>query len=209
MKKIISNIQTSILAALGLGIICTVLYPLAVWAVGQIAFNHKANGSLIERDGKVIGSELIGQNFASARYFHSRPSAAGVGYDASSSGGSNLGPISGKFLNGAVDDPKTPDVDESFLGLKQRVEAYRDVNHLSPETIVPVDAVTASASGLDPHISLRNAELQLPRVAKERGIDLSELQALVGKYTEGRSFGFLGEPGVNVLKLNIALDSTM
>jgi K+-transporting ATPase ATPase C chain len=208
MKKIFSYIRISILATLGLGVVFTVVYPAAVWAVAQLVFQEKANGSLIEKNGKVVGSALLGQNFSSPRYFHSRPSAAGKGYDAASSGGSNLGPISGKFLNGLTDDPATKDTDESFAGLKQRVENYRRTNGLAAEAKVPVDAVTASGSGLDPHISIRNAELQLSRVARERRLSVDSVHKLLDQNTDGRDFGILGDPGVNVLKLNLALDST-
>lgn len=207
MNKIISYLRISVFVTFGLGVLLTVIYPVAVWAVAQLVFPGKANGSLVEKDGKVIGSTLLGQNFSSPKYFHTRPSAAGKGYDAANSSGSNLGPISDKFLNGMVDDPKTKDVDESFAGLKQRVEIYRKVNGLTDDVKIPVDAVTASASGLDPHISIRNAELQMARVARERGIGEDVVRGLIEQSTDGRDFGILGEPGVNVMKLNLALDS--
>ena len=207
MKKIISYLRISILLTFGLGVLVTVIYPVAVWGVAQAIFPRQANGSLVERGGKIVGSTLLGQNFSSPRYFHTRPSAAGKGYDAANSSGSNLGPISDKFLNGAVDDPKTKDVDESFVGVKQRVEDYRKINGLAPDVKIPVDAVTASASGLDPHISIRNAELQLPRIARERGLGEDVVHKLLEQNTDERDFGILGDPGVNVLKLNLALDS--
>jgi K+-transporting ATPase ATPase C chain len=181
-------------AAIGMLIIFTVLtgvvYPLVVTAIGQVAFNDKAEGSLVEVDGEVVGSKLIGQPFTAPEYFHPRPSAAGDGYDASASSGSNLGPSNPDFL----------------ATIEERVAAYRDENGLAEETRVPVDAVTASASGLDPHISVANAGLQARRVAEARGLDVDAVLELVGEHTSGRALGFLGEEGVNVLELNIALD---
>ena len=180
------------MSTLVLAVICSGLYPLIVFGISQALFHDKANGSLIVgKDGAVHGSKLIGQNFASEKYFHSRPSAAGNGYDATSSGGSNLGPTSRK-LNDAV---------------KDRIAAYRAENGLKETDPVPADAVTASGSGLDPHISVRNAELQLPRVAKARGISEDKLRDVVRQHTDGRDFGVFGDPGVNVLELNLALDS--
>jgi K+-transporting ATPase ATPase C chain len=167
-----------------------VIYPLIVTGVGKVAFSDKADGSLIVRDGKVVGSSLIGQGFTAPQYFHPRPSAAGGGYDGSASSGSNLGPLNADFL-AAVDE---------------RVAAYRDENGLDPSMPVPVDAVTASGSGLDPHISVANARLQAPRVARERGLAIDVVLAQVDDHTDGRSLWVLGEPGVNVLELNLALD---
>ncbi len=182
-------------AAIGMLIIFTVLtgvvYPLVVTAIGQVAFNDKAEGSLVEVDGEVVGSTLIGQPFTAPEYFHPRPSAAGDGYDASASSGSNLGPTNPDFL----------------ATIEERVAAYRDENGLAEDTRVPVDAVTASASGLDPHISVANAELQAARVAEARGLDVDAVLELVDEHTSGRALGFLGEEGVNVLELNIALDA--
>jgi K+-transporting ATPase ATPase C chain len=157
------------------------IYPAVVWGIGQLAFPHQANGSLIRRNGHVIGSELIGQNFTAARYFHSRPSF--VNYDPSASGGSNLGPTSRK--------------------LAERIAA--DAQALGGKNI-PADAVTTSASGVDPHISPANAMQQLHRVATARGMDEARLRAIVAQHTEGRFFGIFGEPRVNVLLLNLALD---
>jgi K+-transporting ATPase ATPase C chain len=174
-----------------LTILMGVIYPLAVWGIAQAVFSQKANGSLLtDATGKTIGSELIGQPFTAARYFHPRPSAAGNGYDGASSGGSNLGPLSQK-LSAAI---------------SERVATYRTVNGVPQGVDIPADAVTASASGLDPHISLANATLQAPRVAQERGVELQRVLRFVEGNTEPRSLGFLGEPVVNVLLLNIALD---
>jgi K+-transporting ATPase ATPase C chain len=191
MKEIIVDIKNSIITTLVLGIICCGLYPIAVWGVSQALFSHKANGSLItDKDGKILGSELLGQQFSSDKYFNSRPSAAGTGYDATNSGGTNLGPTSQKLHD----------------SIKAAVDAYRKQNGLAADAPVPADAVTSSGSGLDPHISVQNAILQTPRVAKARNLSVDQVTALVQKYTDGRDFGLFGEPRVNVLKLNLALD---
>jgi K+-transporting ATPase ATPase C chain len=192
MKAFFSEIRGAVFATLVLAFICCGVYPLVVFGISQAFFRDKANGSLIvDRDGTVRGSKLLGQAFADAKYFHPRPSAAGNGYDASNSGGSNLGPTSRK-LNDAI---------------KERIAAYRAENGLSETEPVPADAVTASGSGLDPQISLRNAELQTPRVAKARGLSEEKVRELVQQNTDGRDLGVLGDPGVNVLELNLALDS--
>jgi K+-transporting ATPase ATPase C chain len=202
--------RRQLLPALVMTLVFTVvtggIYPLVMTAVGRVAFHDKANGSLVERDGHPVGSGLIGQSFTRPEYFHPRPSAAGAGYDGSASSGSNLGPTNDKLLHGQADDPTTPDVDESYQGVEQRVATYRGENGLPAGTPVPVDAVTASASGLDPHISVANARLQAPRVARQRGADPAAVLHLIDGYTEGRGLGFLGEPGVNVLELDLALD---
>jgi K+-transporting ATPase ATPase C chain len=191
MKTLINDTISSILATIVFGLILCGLYPLIVYAAGQLLFSHQANGSLIENaDHKIIGSEWLGQNFTSAKYFHPRPSAAGTGYDASNSSGTNLGPTSQKLID----------------SVKAAVEQYRKDNGLSADILVPGDAVTSSGSGLDPHISPRNALLQASRVAKERGLDVESVKGEIAKATDGRSLGFLGDPGVNVLKLNVALD---
>lgn len=192
MKIIVKDIITGTIATLLFAVVLSGIYPLIIWGAGQLLFPHQANGSLIESaDRKIVGSELLGQNFSAAKYFHPRPSAAGAnGYDAASSGGSNLGPTSQKLMD----------------AVKDRVAAYRTENGLSTNALVPGDAVTASGSGLDPHISPKNARLQAARVAKERGLSLETIQAEIQKATDGRSLGVFGEDGVNVLKLNLALD---
>jgi potassium-transporting ATPase KdpC subunit len=188
-------------------VITGLAYPLAVTGIAQGLFGDKADGSLVRNaDGEVVGSSLIGQNFTEPGYFHPRPSAAGDGYDSSASSGSNLGPTNPKLLVGEEDDPATDDADETFDGVEQRAAAFREENGLADDAEVPVDAVTASASGLDPHISVANARLQAERVADERGMPVEDVLALVDDHTSGRDLGFLGEKGVNVLELNLALD---
>jgi K+-transporting ATPase ATPase C chain len=192
-----------------LTIVTGLVFPLVVTGISQVAFNDKANGSLVENaDGDVVGSGLIGQTFTEPEYFHPRPSAAGDGYDPTISSGSNLGPTNPKLLLGVKDDPATKDVDEGFDGIEQRAAAYREENGLADDAEVPVDAVTASASGLDPAISVANARLQAARVADERNVDVDVILDLVDQHTDGRVLGFLGEKAVNVLRLNLALDET-
>jgi K+-transporting ATPase ATPase C chain len=182
------NIITSALMILVFTIALGVIYPLAVWGIAQTVFPVQANGSLIKTNkGEVIGSTLIGQTFTSAGYFHSRPSAAGSGYDAGASGGSNFGPTSAKLMDRIKTDAQN---------LQQE----------NPSAKIPADLVTASASGLDPHISPAAAEFQIARVAKERKISESDLRKTVARFTEGRQFGFFGEARVNVLLLNLELD---
>ena len=182
-------------------------FPLAVWAVGLVAFPHEAGGSLIEdSQGRVVGSALLGQSFGRPEYFHPRPSAAGAGYDAANSSGTNLGPTSDKLVHGIQDDPATPDVDETYLGFGDLAKAYREENGLLPDAMIPADAATRSGSGLDPDISPANAELQAARVAKARGLAAEQVRELVARHTAERTLGFLGEPRVNVLELNLALD---
>jgi K+-transporting ATPase ATPase C chain len=193
MKTFLKEVLTSVRATLVFAVLLCGVFPLVIFGAGQLFFPRQANGSLIEsNDRRIIGSELLGQNFAGAKYFHPRPSAAGAnGYDAANSSGSNLGPTSQKLMD----------------AVKQRAESYRAENALAADALVPGDAVTASGSGLDPHTSVKNAELQAPRVAKERGLSLDAVKAEIAKATHGRSLGILGEPGVNVLRLNIALDN--
>jgi K+-transporting ATPase ATPase C chain len=193
MKAILSELRSAVLVTLVLAVICCGIYPLIVFGLGQALFSEKANGSLIvDAKGVVKGSRLIGQQFTGEKYFHSRPSAAGNGYDSTSSGGSNLGPTSQKLRD----------------SIAQNVSDYRSQNGLPTNAPVPADAVTASGSGLDPHISPENAELQAPRVAKARGLALEKVRALIARYTDQADLGVLGEPGVNVLELNLALDAT-
>ncbi len=191
MKTLLTELRISLLLTLVFAVLLCGVYPLAVWAGAQALFANKANGSLIvDKDGTVRGSALLAQNFSSDKYFQPRASAAGNGYDATSSGGTNFGPTSQK-LNASV---------------KAAVAAYRTSNGLGADAPVPADAVTSSASGLDPHISVANALIQAARVAKARGLPLDRVQALVSAYTEGRDLGVFGEPGVNVLRLNVALE---
>jgi K+-transporting ATPase ATPase C chain len=196
----------ALIMVLAFTVLTGVVYPLVVTGIAQVLFNDKANGSMVERDGKVVGSRLIGQTFTQPQYFHPRPSSAGDGYDGSQSLGSNLGPTNDKLLHGVPDDPATAE-DESVEGIEQRVAAYREENNLGNDTLVPVDAVTGSSSGLDPHISVANARLQAARVAGARRLPVDQVQKLVDEHTDGRDLGFLGEPGVNVLELNLALDA--
>jgi potassium-transporting ATPase KdpC subunit len=191
MKALFSEIRGAIFSTVVLAIVCCGLYPLIVFGISQTFFRDKANGSLIvDAAGTIRGSKLLGQGFTEPKYFHPRPSAAGNGYDAANSGGSNLGPTSQKLKD----------------AIKDRIDAYRKENGLSANQDVPADAVTASGSGLDPHISLRNAEFQVSRVAKARGLSEDKVRELIRQCTEGRDLGILGDLGVNVLQLNLALD---
>jgi potassium-transporting ATPase KdpC subunit len=186
------NLLKQIYPAVAMTVVLTVLlgiiYPLVVTGLAQVMFFAQAGGSLIEKKGKVIGSRLIGQPFSGPGYFQSRPSAAGAGYDATASSGTNLGPTSQKLFE---------------TNVKSAADALREENPNSP---IPVDLVTASASGLDPHITPAAAEFQVPRVARQRSMSPEQVRRLVRDHTEGRQFGFLGEPRVNVLELNLALD---
>ena len=191
MKSFLAELRGAIFSTLILGLVCCGIYPLIVFWIGQALFADKANGSLIfDAKGAVIGSKLIGQNFSAAKYFHPRPSAAGNGYDSLNSGGSNLGPTSQKLAD----------------SIQQNVADYRAQNGLASNAPVPADAVTASASGLDPHISVENARLQAGRVAQARGLKKEDVLALAAQYTDPPDFGMLGDAGVNVLRLNLALD---
>jgi K+-transporting ATPase ATPase C chain len=185
------NIMRNVVTAVWMTIVTTVLlgivYPLAITGVAQVMFPEQANGQLIEQNGAVVGSRIIGQGFSSPGYFRSRPSAAGAGYDAANSAGTQLGPTNRKLVD----------------AVRANVEAARKDNAAAP---VPVDLVTASASGLDPHLSPAAADFQVPRVARERDATETQIRALVARHTEGRQLGFLGEPRVNVLELNLELD---
>jgi K+-transporting ATPase ATPase C chain len=181
----------AILTLLAFTLLVGVLYPLAVTGVSQVAFGDRADGSLVRRDGVVVGSSLLGQPFAGEQWFHPRPSAAGDGYDGASSSASNLGPTN-------------PDL---LTSIEERISAYRELNGVDGGAPVPVDAVTASGSGLDPDISPANAQLQAPRVAQARGLELARVLELVDEHTHERTLGFMGEPRVNVLALNLALDA--
>ena len=201
------QLLTALRMTVALVILLGLVYPLVVTGLGQALFSHRADGSFVtDGAGNVVGSSLIGQPFTEAQYFHPRPSAAGDGYDASASGASNLGPSNPKLLDGQADDPATPDEDERFDGIVQRVAAYRAENGLPADAAVPADAVTASGSGLDPDISVANARLQAARVAAARGVPVEAVMSLVDDHTRGRQWGFLGEETVNVLDLNLALD---
>jgi potassium-transporting ATPase KdpC subunit len=182
------NLKISILMTIATTILLGIVYPFAVTALAQLIFPREANGELITRNGKIVGSRLIGQPFSSPGYFHSRPSAAGNGYDANNSGGSNLGPTNKMLIDRVNGD-----------GQKLQAE--------NPTMPVPMDLLTTSASGLDPHISPEAAEFESPRVARERGMTESDVRARVERHTEGRQLGLLGEPRVNVLELNLDLDT--
>jgi K+-transporting ATPase ATPase C chain len=237
-EQILPGLRINIFATILFGVV----YPLAITGVCQVLFPRQANGSLVTAGDKVIGSEIIGQNFSKPEYFHPRPSSAGGGYDATASSGSNLGPTSAKLVHGTtkMDDKKNEVVDfdginlrivhyciendipyESSVPLDRFKDAKGDLDDVklikafnddkaplvfTPKAPIPADAVTASSSGLDPHISPASAQAQVPRVAKARGISVDQANQLVAQFTEGPALGLLGDPRVNVLKLNIALD---
>jgi potassium-transporting ATPase KdpC subunit len=190
--SMVTHLRTAILMVVVLTILLGIIYPLVMTGIAQVLFPSQANGSLVrDSSGNVIGSAILGQNFTQPQYFHPRPSAAGSdGYDATASGGSNLGPTNQKLIN----------------AVKDRTDAYRQENSLAADAPVPVDAVTTSASGLDPDISPANALIQAARVASARNLSEDQVRSLVNQYTEGRTLFVLGEPRVNVLKLNLALD---
>ena len=195
--NIVRNLIVAVLMTLVTTLLLGVLYPLAVTGLAQVLFPDKANGQLIERNGKVVGSRIIGQAFSSPGYFHSRPSAAGTGYDAANSGGTNLGPTNKKLVDAvrsAVETARKENPDGSGCDVP------------STRCGVPVDLVTSSASGLDPHISPAAAAFQVARVARERGVDTREVERMIAVHTAGRQLGVLGEAVVNVLELNLALD---
>jgi K+-transporting ATPase ATPase C chain len=190
-RTVTTQLVVAVRVALVALVLCGLLYPLAVLAVGRTAFGDAADGSLVRQGSTIVGSSLLAQRFTEPRYFHPRPSAAGDGYDGLASAGSNLG-------------PSNPDL---AAVVAERTAAYRDENGLADTDPVPVDAVTTSGSGLDPEISPRNADLQVRRVAEARGLPVDLVQSLADMHLTGRQFGFLGEPGVNVLDLNLALDA--
>ena len=181
------NLRIAVLMTIVTTILLGVAYPLAVTGLAQVLFRDQANGQLITRNGQIVGSRIIGQAFSSPGYFHGRPSAAGTGYDAANSAGTNLGPTNRKLIDAVA----------------AAVEAAKKENPRAP---VPIDLVTTSASGLDPHVSPAAAQFQVPRIARERNVSEDEVRRLVERQTEGRQWGFLGEPRVNVLLLNLALD---
>jgi potassium-transporting ATPase KdpC subunit len=191
-ENLVQHLRTAVLMVVVLTVLLGIVYPLLMTGIAQVIFPSQANGSLVrDSSGNVVGSAILAQNFTQPQYFHPRPSAAGSdGYDATASGGSNLGPTNQKLID----------------TVQQRADAYRAENSLAADAQVPVDAVTASASGLDPDISPANALLQAHRVAAARGLSDDQVRNLVNQYTEGRTLFVLGEPRVNVLKLNLALD---
>jgi K+-transporting ATPase ATPase C chain len=202
------NLRPALVLTLFFVVLTGLVFPSVVWAIGRVAFPDQAAGSLIvDARGNVVGSALLGQSFFKPEYFHPRPSAAGAGYDAANSSGTNLGPTSDKLINGVKDDPTTKDVDETYLGFRDLAKAYREENGLAADATIPADAATRSGSGLDPDISPANAEIQVVRVAKTRGLDAERVRQLVTDNTLGRFLGISGEPRVNVLQLNRALDS--
>jgi K+-transporting ATPase ATPase C chain len=188
--KLREHLRTAVFSVLSLTLLTGCIFPLVLFGLGRMLYPGQASGSLLMRNGIVIGSRLIGQDFIRPEYFHSRPSAAGTGYDGTSSGGTNFGPSNPKLIE----------------SVRQLAEDYRKSNGLPPEAFVPIDAVTRSGSGLDPHISPANAELQIARVARARGLDEDAVRRLVADHTEGPQLGFMGSPRVSVLELNLALD---
>ena len=190
MINFLREIKTAIIATLVFVVMVSGIYPLLVWGIAQGLFPHEAGGSLIIKDGRLLGSRLIAQGFTSPQYFHPRPSSAGTGYDSTSSAGSNLGPLSKTLVD----------------TIRQRVIKYRTENNLEPSILVPADAVTASGSGLDPHISPENARLQTQRVAHARGMSEEAVRRRIAAHTQGRDMDIFGEPRVNVLMLNLDLD---
>jgi K+-transporting ATPase ATPase C chain len=194
LRTTLADLRTAAVAFVAVSLLTGLAYPFAITGISQALFHRQANGSIVSRDGMPVGSSLVGQDFSDPKYFHGRPSAAGSsGYDASASSGSNLGPTSQALADGVTAD----------------VERIRQENGLAPDTRIPVDAVTASASGLDPHISPAYAALQVPRVARDRGVPEAPVRALVDRFTDGSTLGVLGEPRVNVLLLNLALDQQL
>jgi len=194
LRTTLSDLRTAVVVFVAISMLTGLAYPLTITGISQGLFPHQASGSIIRRDGMPVGSSLVGQDFSDPKYFHGRPSAAGTdGYDASASSGSNLGPTSQALADRMAGD----------------VARIREENGLASDARVPVDAVTASASGLDPHISPAYAALQVPRVAGARAVPESAIRALVDRFTDGSTLGVLGEPRVNVLLLNLALDEEL
>ena len=203
MKTFVIALRATVVTLVLTGLV----YPLVVTGLAQVLFPLRANGSMISDDkGQELGSELIGQGFAAPGYFHPRPSASG--YDAANSSGTNLGVTSKKLREGQVDDPATKDVDESFTGVIDVAKAYRAENGLGDDVDIPADAVSRSASGIDPDISPENARLQIDRIAKARGVAPDRVRTILDQYSRGPQLGLLGEPRVNVLEVNLALDRT-
>jgi len=188
--KLGDHLRPAIASVISLTLLTGCIFPLVLFALGRLLYPGQAAGSLITRNGVAIGSRLIGQDFTRPEYFHPRPSAAGTGYDGTSSGGTNLGPSNPKLIE----------------DVRQLAEDYRRRNGLPPDASVPIDAATRSGSGLDPHISVANAALQVPRVARARGVSEDAVRRLLAEHTEGRQLGFMGSPRVAVLDLNLALD---
>ena len=200
------QLRPALLSVPLLSIVTGLVFPIALAVPARLLFPGQSRGSLIVRDGEVVGSRLIGQSGKGPGDFHSRPSAAGGGYDALASGGTNLGPANPKLRDGASDDPATPTLDESFAGVRQLATEFRLENGLPTTFPVPIDAVTRSGSGLDPHISVANATLQIARVARERRLSQEQVRQLVRAHTLGPQLGFLGSARVSVLELNLKLD---
>jgi potassium-transporting ATPase KdpC subunit len=198
-----AQIRALLIGTFLLTLLTGVGFPLVVAALAQVLFPYQAGGSLISRNGETIGAEIIGQAFSGPGYFHPRPSAAGDGYDATASGGTNLGPASAKLRDGA---PADGEQGKAFAGVRELADVYRRRNGLPPDAAVPIDAVTRSGSGLDPHISPENAALQVARVARERRLNEEAVRGLIAAHSSGPQFGFLGESRVAVLPLNLALD---
>jgi K+-transporting ATPase ATPase C chain len=190
VAKLHEQLRPALINVITLTLLTGCIFPLVLFALGRVLYSGQAGGSLVTREGVVIGSRLIGQDFTRAEYFHPRPSAAGAGYDGTSSGGTNLSPFNRKLIE----------------GVRQLAEDYRRSNGLPPDAIVPIDAVTCSGSGLDPDISPENAALQVPRVARAGGLSEDVVRRLLARHTQGRQLGFMGNPRVSVLDLNLALD---
>jgi len=199
VAKLRDQLRPAIVSLFVLTVLAGCVFSFVLFAIARPLFPRQAGGTLVTRRGVIIGSELIGQLFTGPEYFHSRPSAAGNGYDATSSGGTNLGPYNRKLIAGA----------KGFPGVQQLAVEYRKQNGLAPDAAIPIDAVTRSASGLDPDITPENARLQIPRVARSRGVSEEAVRRLVENHTKGQQFGILGAPRVPVLEVNLALDQSL